>query len=93
MRKSKKNKSLKRRMSVKQRVHHVQASGGRKKRGNRRTRSRRRFIKRQKGGYSQYQSNEPFNKTYSLGGVLSANESALANPSPIDKVFNQAYYP
>ena len=40
-----------------------------------------------KGGYSQYQNNQPFNIGYSVGGVLAANESALANPGPI-KAYN-----
>ena len=42
---------------------------------------------RMKGGYSQYQNNQPFNIGYSVGGVLAANESALANPGPI-KAYN-----
>jgi len=43
----------------------------------RRTRNR-----RMKGGYSQYQNNQPFSMGYSVGGILGANESALANPAP-----------
>ena len=46
--------------------------GGKK---HKRTRSRR----QQRGGYAQYQSNQPITNTYSIGGVLGANESALAN--------------
>lgn len=42
---------------------------------------------RMKGGYSQYQNNQPFSMGYSVGGVLGANESALANPGPI-KAYN-----
>ena len=61
----------------------LQFSGGKR----RNTRSHRR---RQKGGYSQYQNNQPFNNTYSTGGNLSPSDSALASPVPIDKVFNQA---
>lgn len=38
-------------------------------------------------GYSQYQNNMPLTQTYSVGGVLSATESALANPPPF-KVLN-----
>jgi hypothetical protein len=37
---------------------------------------------KQMGGYSQYQNNMPMTPTYSTGGVLSANNSALANPVP-----------
>ena len=59
----------------------LQISGGRKKRS----------YKKQRGGYhAQYQNNQPFNITYSLGGILSPSESALANPAPIYKVTNQA---
>ena len=37
----------------------------------------------QKGGYSQYQNNQPITPTYSVGGVLTSNELGLANPPPI----------
>jgi len=46
---------------------------------NKRTKRRR----SQKGGYSQYQNNLPMTPTYSVGGVLSSNQLALANPPPI----------
>lgn len=35
---------------------------------------------KQKGGYSQYLSNQPFSLTYETGGSLSPKLSALANP-------------
>jgi hypothetical protein len=38
----------------------------------------------QKGGYSQYQNNLPLTPSYSLGGHLGPNNSALANPPPIN---------
>lgn len=54
-------------------------SGGRKRRRTRRV---------MKGGYSQYQNNQPFNIGYSVGGVdLAAKDSALATPGPI-KAYN-----
>ena len=34
------------------------------------------------GGYSQYQNNMPLTPSYSTGGYLNANNSALANPVP-----------
>jgi len=46
-----------------------------------------RGTKRQHGGYSQYMSNVAYTPSYSTGGQLSANESALANPVPF-KVMN-----
>jgi hypothetical protein len=52
-----------------------------KKRGH----SRRRTLR---GGYSQYQNNFPFTPSYSTGGVLSASNSALANPPPIQQLPN-----
>jgi hypothetical protein len=58
------------------------AGGRRRRRGSR--------NRRQRGGYSQYQNNQPFYNSYSVGGVLSANESALANPAPIYKISNNA---
>jgi hypothetical protein len=59
-----------------------------KTRSARKLKTRRR--RRQRGGYAQYQNNQPFYNTYSIGGILSANESALANPAPIYKVTNEA---
>lgn len=53
----------------------------------RRTRRRRH---RQRGGYSQYQNNQPFDYSYSVGGILNSSNSALANPAPIYKVTNNA---
>ena len=61
--------------------------------GGRRTRSRqinRRRRRTQRGGYSQYQNNQPFSLSYSVGGVLPANQLALANPPPIASVTNNA---
>ena len=57
--------------------------------GGRRSRRMRR-SRRQRGGYSQYQNNQPFDLTYSTGGQLSPSMSALANPVPIDSVTNNA---
>ena len=46
-------------------------------------------TRRQRGGYSQYLSNQPFSLTYSAGGqYLSPNMSALANPVPITPMNN-----
>jgi hypothetical protein len=40
-------------------------------------------------GYSQYQNNNgSLSNTYSLGGLLSAKDSALANPPLLQKVEN-----
>ncbi len=62
--------------------------GGRKmSRTVARSRSR---SRRQRGGYSQYQNNQPFSLSYSLGGVLPASQLALANPPPISSVTNNA---
>ena len=59
--------------------------------GGRRTRRRhRRSHSRQRGGYSQYQNNQPFDYSYSVGGILNSSNSALANPAPIYKVTNNA---
>jgi hypothetical protein len=40
--------------------------------------------KNMKGGYNQYLSNVPYSAGYELSTNLSANESALANPAPIN---------
>lgn len=42
------------------------------------------YRHKQRGGYSQYQNNLPLSPTYSVGGVLPANQLALANPPPIN---------
>jgi hypothetical protein len=39
-------------------------------------------------GYQQYQNNLPLSPTYSVGGVLPANELGLANPPPISVLSN-----
>lgn len=41
-----------------------------------------------RGGYSQYFNNFPNTPSFSVGGVLGANSSALANPPPIQKLPN-----
>ena len=58
--------------------------------GGRRSRRSKRNSRKQRGGYSQYQNNQPFDLTYSTGGQLSPSLSALANPVPIDSVTNNA---
>jgi len=39
--------------------------------------------RKHRGGYSQYQNNLPLTRSYSVGGILGANQSALASPPPI----------
>lgn len=39
-------------------------------------------------GYQQYQNNLPLSPTYSVGGVLPANQLGLANPPPISVLGN-----
>ena len=79
-------KNLRKRMSSKTLARNISRkfAGGKKTKRNRNTRNL-----RQKGGYSQYQNNQPFSLSYSVGGILPANELALANPPPI-KVENTA---
>jgi len=54
------------------------------KRRRRNTRSRRRH---QRGGYAQYQNNQPLSPGYSVGGHLPSSQLALANPPPITRNF------
>ena len=85
---SKKMKSLKLRIRsrmVSRSLARTFRGGRRRMRSNNRRRSR-----RQRGGYSQYQNNQPFDLTYSTGGQLSPSLSALANPVPISAVTNNA---
>ena len=44
--------------------------------------------RKQRGGYAQYQNNLPMTNTYSLGGYLSADDSALASPPPYQVLSN-----
>jgi len=62
------------------------ASSGRRRR---RPSSRRQRRRQQRGGYSQYQNNMPVSAGYSLGGNLSASNSAMANP-PLYTAYNNA---
>lgn len=52
---------------------------------------RRKHSKSQKGGYSQYMNNMPVDRTYSIGGVLSAGNLGLANPPPYHLLAGSAY--
>uniref|UniRef100_A0A6C0HQT9 Uncharacterized protein n=1 Tax=viral metagenome TaxID=1070528 RepID=A0A6C0HQT9_9ZZZZ len=65
---------------------------GKSKRHHKKTKKtvsrRHRGTKRQRGGYSQYMSNVPYTPSYSTGGQLSANLSALANPVPYQPTNN-----
>ena len=56
---------------------------GRKSRGRKSIRNTKKSRgRKQRGGhYSQYQNNMPNTPSYSTGGVLSASDSALANPT------------
>ena len=54
-------------------------AGGKKSRYHK----KRTHKRRQRGGYSQYQNNQPFSISYSVGGILPASELGLANPPPI----------
>ena len=54
---------------------------------SKRSKSSRRNVKTMKGGaYHQFGSQIPSNASYSTGGVLSAKDSMLANPSPFQKI-------
>lgn len=52
---------------------------------------RRKQKKSQKGGYSQYMNNMPVDRSYSIGGVLSADNLGLANPPPYHLLAGSAY--
>lgn len=52
--------------------------------GGKRTKTRRnRRSRRQRGGYGQFQNNQPITPTYQVAGInLPASQLALANPAP-----------
>lgn len=86
---SRKMKSLKLKLRRRMASRMASRSLARKLAGGRRTRRRQR-RRTQRGGYSQYQNNQPFSLSYSVGGVLPASQLALANPPPIASVTNNA---
>lgn len=47
-------------------------------------------IRRQRGGWAQYQNNMPVSNSYALGGPLNPSAVGLANPPPIASVTNNA---
>ena len=79
---SNKMKSLKRRLRTRlaSRSRSRGLSGGKKTRHRRRNKRSR----AQRGGYSQYQNNQPITPTYQVAGInLPSNLLALANPAPV----------
>ena len=55
---------------------------GKSKKSKKNVSRRHRGTKRQRGGYNQWMSNVAYTPSYSTGGNLSPNMSALANPAP-----------
>jgi len=72
-------KMSKSRKSVKKSLSRKRHKTRRTKNKSKNTRHRRRTLR---GGYAQYQNNLPLTQTYSLGGKLSPEMSALASPPP-----------
>ena len=68
-------KSLKRKIMTKYRLKRKNRKNKTKKRGGGNA-----------GQFGQFQNNLPINQSYSLGGVLDAKNSALANPPPHEVV-------
>jgi len=77
----KSRKVLRRKLRSKTINKSLSLSGGRKRRRTR--------MRNMKGGYSQFQNNQPFSMGYSVGGVLGAKDLGLANPPPI-QAYNSA---
>jgi hypothetical protein len=47
----------------------------------------RKHIRKQRGGYAQYQNNLPMTPSYQVAGLnLPSNQLALANPPPITRL-------
>jgi len=94
--KNKKNKSKNSRVKKGTRKNSTKKMNKKSNRNARRTKGRRHGRKYKGGsggipfsglpypaGYAQYSNNNPNTPSYSLGGVLKASESALANPVPL----------
>lgn len=59
--------------------------------GGKRTRNRRHIRRshKQRGGYGQFQNNQPITPTYQVAGInLPASQLALANPAPYTVLSN-----
>jgi hypothetical protein len=88
------SKNIKRKIKNITKLYKRMKGGSRKIRSmKRRIRSKMSRTKRykknyQKGGYSQYQNNQPITPTYSTGGFLTAKNLGLANPVPFMKTPN-----
>jgi hypothetical protein len=83
---SRKSRSLKQRLRAKM-LSRRSARGRMFASKSRKTRQRRR-SRAQRGGYGQYQNNLPMTQSFSVGGILPASMSALANPPPIQVLSN-----
>jgi hypothetical protein len=83
---SRKSRSLKQRLRAKM-LSRRSARGRMFAGSSRKTRQRRR-SRAQRGGYGQYQNNLPMTQSFSVGGILPASMSALANPPPIHVLSN-----
>jgi hypothetical protein len=68
--------------------HHKMTSSRRHKHSHSKKHKKCRLCRTLKGGYSQYQNNFPMTPSYSVGGVLSSSNLALANPPPIQQLPN-----
>jgi hypothetical protein len=75
--KSKTTKNIKNKLKK-----YVSKFSSKKNEKRRANKSIKRKFKKQRGGYSQYQNNLPLTHSYSLGGILGPNNSALATPPP-----------
>jgi hypothetical protein len=78
-------RSIKSRIKAKYGSRHNKAKTSRKTHSKKRSHPRRRSLR---GGYSQYYNNFPSTPSYSVGGVLSSSNLALANPPPIQQLPN-----
>lgn len=74
---------------LKKRLRTMAIGRGRHRQRQRHHSARRNRQRHQRGGYSQYQNNMPSSPGYSLGGMLSAGNSAMANP-PMYKAYDNA---
>jgi hypothetical protein len=90
MAKSHKKKLGKKLKSLRNKLRSRMASASLALAGGRRRKGSTHHSRKQRGGWAQYQNNMPVYNSYSLGGNLAANESALANPPPILKITNNA---
>jgi len=66
----------------KKRYYNMKSKRNRSRKNKSRKNRSRKYRKKTRGGYSQFQNNQPYQMNYSIGNNNNSISSALANPAP-----------